>query len=133
MRLIKIIKEKLYNFFSLEKIIENKVREEVEQAKREFYNAKRELDDAIYNYKQAKKIVDDIIQVGVDVDLYNPNNNWAVICIGGNTDYVRFIDMSGSNIREILSFLRQFEPRSLKVDAPYNLKKQAFTKIGRYI
>lgn len=133
MRLKKFIKKKLYNFFGLDQIIESKVQGETKQTKREFYNAKRELDDAIYNYKQAKKIVDDIVQVGVDIDLYDPNSNWAVICIGGNTDYVRFIDMRGDNIRDISSFLRKFEATSLKVDAPYNLKKEAFTKIGRYI
>lgn len=53
------------------------------------------------------------IDVSVDVNHYTPS--WAVISIQGRrTDYIKFVYLQDSDIREIGDFLRHFE--RVKVD-----------------
>lgn len=53
------------------------------------------------------------IDVSVDVNHYTPS--WAVISIQGKkVDYIRFVNLGNSDIREIEDFLRHFE--RIKVD-----------------
>lgn len=71
----------------------------------------------------------DKLDVSVDVHQYEPS--WAVISLQGKKmDYVKFIDLGDSDIREIASFLRQFERRhNIKVDASPGLRE--WLKIDR--
>ena len=66
----------------------------------------KRLQDLELNLRTIKKI----IQVGVDVhmkpEIYG--RSWAVFCINGNSDYVRFVDMGAGEIREIARFVKQF-------------------------
>jgi hypothetical protein len=59
------------------------------------------------------------VDVSMDVHEYKYSPSWAVISIQGQkTDYIKFIDLGDSDIREIAKFLRQFEKNvNIKVDA----------------
>ena len=75
--------------------------------------------------KDQKRYINEIFDkfdVSVDVHEYEPS--WAVISLQGKKmDYVKFIDLGDSDIREIASFLRQFERRhNIKVDARPDLR-----------
>ncbi|UUV47029.1 hypothetical protein [Bacillus phage vB_BanS-Thrax5] len=56
-------------------------------------------------------------KIAVDHTVYD-NLSWAVICIDGKPEYVRFISLSNREIREIHSYLRQFDRGSRIVDSP---------------
>lgn len=48
----------------------------------------------------------------------NKSNNWAVICIEGESvDMVRFVDMSQEDLREVASFLKKFDNGRALIDA----------------
>ena len=61
-----------------------------------------------------------VVSVGADIvpNAMNGDRSWAVICIEGNYNIVKFIDMHGTDYRYILNFLKQFEGSRMVVDAP---------------
>lgn len=66
----------------------------------------------------AKRINQLIGNIDVSVDVHRRSGSWAVVSLRGQKmDYIKFIDLDGSNIVEIIEFLRQFEKDSVKIDA----------------
>lgn len=64
------------------------------------------------------KFMNSICDVGTDVGLYSPDHSWAVICVHGKMDYVKFVDMSQRDIMEIAYFLKRFEYSNRVTDSP---------------
>jgi hypothetical protein len=67
------------------------------------------------------KYMNSICDVGTDIGLYN-DHSWAVICIHGKIDYVRFIDMRREDVMTITKFLKNFEYSNRVTDSPLNYK-----------
>ena len=59
------------------------------------------------------------IDISVDVHEYKHSSSWAVISLQGQkTDYIKFIEMKDSDVREISQFLRKYERNAhIKIDA----------------
>lgn len=58
------------------------------------------------------------VEVSLD---HGYHDNWAVISVAGEkSDYIRFVDLRDRDIRDLQSFLRQFD-RS-KIDSPRNFE-----------
>lgn len=64
--------------------------------------------------------INQLYSVGVDVGIRD-HRNWAVICIEGKPNYVRFVDLGRNEVREVQRFLKQFEGSNRMVDAPYGM------------
>ena len=64
---------------------------------------------------EAKRTLASCMEVGVDVHL--KGGSWAVICLKGKAEYVKFIDLGHSNIMQISQYLRQFEDSHTTIDA----------------
>lgn len=84
----------------------------------------RELDKKISFNKEDIDIlhstIRNVISVGADVV---PNSicgerSWAIVCIEGNYNVVKFIDLHGADYRRILDFLKQYEGSRMVIDAP---------------
>lgn len=62
--------------------------------------------------------MNDICDVGVDVarDEYH---SWAVVCIHGKMDFMKFVPLNHSDIREVAQFLKRFEYSKRVVDSPF--------------
>ena len=69
-------------------------------------NASAHSDRALHEVDEMKLLYQSITNVGVDVD-YN-RHSWAVICIDGRPEYVKFVDLTGAEARDIKSFVNQF-------------------------
>lgn len=100
----------------LKKLFKWIFKSEIQELTKQISRAKEAADD----YERTRKKLDNIlsnIDVTVDVHEYNRYaSSWAVISIQGErTDFVKFIDLGKSDIREIQHFLSNFD-RS-KVDA----------------
>jgi hypothetical protein len=69
------------------------------------------------------------LQLGVD---FHPRGgSWAVVCVEGKPEYVKFIDLSKRDAEEIRHILRSFAERSGKrfiVDGVPNLPKDFFIR-----
>ena len=65
-----------------------------------------------------RKLMNDICDVGVDVarDKYH---SWAVVCIHGKMDFIKFVPLNHSDIREVAQFLKRFEYSKRVIDSPF--------------
>lgn len=125
--MIKIkIRQKLRDWLFREEIGDlNNAKEVLHKTERlmDLYNEKLTLsiDNACQSQKLAddtRKLVNSICEVGADINLRTREDSWAVVCIHGKMDYVKFIPMRQDNIREISHFLKQFEYSNRTLDTP---------------
>lgn len=72
------------------------------------------------------------IDISVDVHEYQYSPSWAVISLQGQkSDYIKFVDLGSSGIREISEFLRKYERSyNIKVDASPNASQ--FLRIKKH-
>ena len=68
--------------------------------------------------EDCRKFMNSICDIGTDIGFKNDDHSWAVICIHGKTDYVKFVDMSHRDVMEISSFLKRFEYSNRTTDSP---------------
>lgn len=82
-----------------------------------------ELDKKISYNKEDINILHDtinnVVSVGADV-CHNKSGerSWAVVCIEGNYNVVKFVDLRGADYRRMLDFLKQYEGSRMVIDAP---------------
>lgn len=69
-----------------------------------------------------QKMMNSICDVGTDVGFYSDDHSWAVICVHGKVDYVRFIDMRREDVMSIVKFLKNFEYANRITDSPLGYK-----------
>ena len=66
--------------------------------------------------EKSDKLSNILGNIDVSVDVHEYSRSWAVISIQGEkSDYIKFVDLGRSEIREIENFLRHFDRR--KIDA----------------
>ena len=58
-----------------------------------------------------------VVSVGADIYPYDRNRSWAVVCVEGNPNIVKFVDLSRQETRYVMDFLKQFEGSRMCVDA----------------
>ena len=68
--------------------------------------------------EDCRKFMNSICDVGADVGFHSPDHSWAVICIHGKIDYVKFVDMNHRDVMEIAAFLKKFEYSNRVTDSP---------------
>jgi len=69
-------------------------------------------------------MINKIVDVGMDVHMKS-SGSWAVLCIDGNPQYMKFIRFERNDIRELQYFLKRFEYSKRVIDAPM-LPKEFF-------
>lgn len=83
----------------------------------------REMHDKSHSLlSDCHKFMTSICDVGTDVGLHSNDHSWAVICVHGKMDYVKFVDMSQADIRSIANFLKHFEYSNRVTDSPLGYK-----------
>lgn len=76
------------------------------------------------------KTIENVVHIGTDVDANRTNHggSWAVVCIEGKMNIVKFVDLSRGDIRHVLDFLKQFEAAKHCIDMPYLAFKEELFK-----
>ena len=79
------------------------------------------LNEALYLSDEARKMVGRFLDIGVDlhVDPRNTKYNWAVVCVDGRPEYVKFIPLNNHDARSVLQYLKQFEYSKHTIDSPF--------------
>lgn len=72
--------------------------------------------------EDCRKFMNSICDVGTDVGFKSSDHSWAIICVHGKMDYVKFVDMSQADIRSIANFLKRFEYSNRVTDSPLGYK-----------
>lgn len=70
--------------------------------------------------EDCRKFMNSICDVGTDIGYKSADHSWAVICVHGKMDYVKFVDMNHRDIMEISKFLKNFEYSNRVTDSPLN-------------
>ena len=76
-----------------------------------------ELNEALKVSKEIKNYIENVLDIGVDVHTIEPESSWAVFCVGGRSDYVRFTRLNQKDIRSLSQFIKKFEGCDVKVDS----------------
>lgn len=87
-------------------------------------DATRQLKISTQQNEEMKRMYNQIIDVAVDVGFHDENHSWAVVCVEGRPEYVKFIPLSGADARTVMNFLRQFQYSRLIVDSPLRFKDE---------
>ena len=64
----------------------------------------------------------EITDVAVDVNMEKDEHSWAVVCIAGKPEYVKFIPLSKNDTRSVIDFLKRFQYSKHIVDNPIRFR-----------
>lgn len=93
-------------------------------AKNNCNEATRQCQISTRQNEEMKKMYNQITDVAVDVGFHDSERSWAVVCVEGRPEYVKFIPLSGADARTVMDFLRQFQYSKLIVDSPLRFKDE---------
>lgn len=84
-----------------------------------FNEAKIEMKNTTKIVEECRKTMNAICDVGVDVGFHDNYHNWAVVCIHGKREFVKFVPLTQKDIMYVASFLKQFEYSKRRIDSPF--------------
>lgn len=118
------LREKIKNWLFKEELEDLKIAKELyETAKNIERQAKHTYNKAAKEHLDSIQLVDSILDIGVDMSLPNSQEySWAVVCIKGHPEYVRFINLTGQDASQVLQFLKHFEQSNVTVDSPVHFR-----------
>ena len=65
------------------------------------------------------RTVENVVHIGTDVYKENQGHSWAVICVEGKMNLVKFVDLNRQDGRDVLDFLKRYEAGRHCIDTPY--------------
>lgn len=77
-----------------------------------------QLSDAKKEIEECRKLLTQFVDIGVDVGFCSEDHSWAVVCIAGKPEYVKFLPLTGGDAKDVLRFLKQFEYSKHVIDSP---------------
>ncbi len=123
------IKDKIKNWLLSEEI------ERLNYLEKSFNNAiysmqvaANQFSDGQKELEECRKLITEICDVGVDVGFYE-DHSWAVVCVAGNPEYVKFVPLNSRDTRAVIDFLKQFEYSKRIVDSPLAFKSMLNDRI----
>lgn len=85
-------------------------------------DAENQLHNAEKEVEECRKLLTQLVDIGVDVGFHSEDHSWAVICIAGKQEYVKFLPLETRDARDVLRFLKQFEYSRQVIDSPIAFK-----------
>ena len=128
------LKEKLKNWLFADeikriRILETCYKDQIDWCKDRADESYRASERARLSYQRSEKEVEEcrklltqLVDIGVDVGFHSEEHSWAVICIAGKQEYVKFLPLNSGDARDVLIFLKQFEYSRRIVDSPLAFK-----------
>lgn len=87
-------------------------------------NKLHNLDCRIDNYSRSagdieRRVgyIEGLVDVGIDVSVVN-HNSWAIVCVGGKPEYVKFFIADTKELREVQQFIKKFSRNRTITDCP---------------
>jgi hypothetical protein len=92
----------------------------IKSTRTELFKINDKLSETNEKLNALKKTVSSIISIGADITRHehDTSGSWAVICVEGKYNIVKFINMKGQDYVRIVNFLREFECSRRVIDAP---------------
>lgn len=124
------IREKLIKFLSIDEMkqhnydefkrLTNLMQREEQERKMSFKYIDNQLGKAQKDIETLHETIRNVVSVGADIRPSNLRNerSWAVVCIEGNFNVVKFVDLHSADYQEILRYLKRFEGSRMCIDTP---------------
>jgi uncharacterized protein YbaA (DUF1428 family) len=91
-------------------------RNSVELQTNRFYERFQHNDEAISTLHNT---IENVVHIATDIEYRETNSrSWAVVCVEGKINIVKFIDLNGRDAREIMMYLKQYEAGRHCIDFP---------------
>lgn len=84
--------------------------------------AKKNCEDSQRELEECRKLINQICDIGVDVGIRGEEHSWAVVCIAGRAEYVKFIALNRGDARQVMDFLKRFQYSKHVIDSPIAFK-----------
>lgn len=122
------LKEKIKQWLIKEVLKEEiqKLNEEIQklnQAQACYNRASCLCEESLENNREMQKMFNEITDVAVDVNMVKDEHSWAVVCIAGKPEYVKFIPLSKNDARSVSDFLKRFQYSKHIVDSPIGFRR----------
>ena len=78
----------------------------------------RELDQSLETNVQLQKLITPLLDVGTDIG-FRDDHSWAVVCVKGKPEYVKFVSLEHKDTREIINFLKRYDKSNHVIDSPF--------------
>lgn len=121
--MIKLLKEKIRKW--LLEVLQpdlDALKEDIAKSNDKLEIATQQCQISTRQNEEMKKMYNQITDVAVDVGFINEEHSWAVVCIAGKPEYVKFIPLNGADARTVIEFLRHFQYSNQIVDSPFFFK-----------
>lgn len=69
--------------------------------------------------KKSRELMNSICDVGVDISLGKNEHSWAVVCIKGKKEYIKFMPLNDESVYSVINFLKQFKNSNMVIDSPF--------------
>ena len=124
------IKEKIKNWlFSAEMLRINQLEKRVEDSTNRLRLASIQLCNSEKEIEECRKLLTQFVDIGVDVGFHCDDHSWAVICIAGKPEYVKFMPLAHKDAKCVLDFLKQFQYSRQVIDSPFAFREMVKDRI----
>lgn len=111
------IRYKLGKFLGIDDLL-NMFDKHIDRNEYEFYRIDRDMFKFNKSINVLHDTIESVVHIGTDVDMGCQPHSWAVVCIEGKMNVVKFIDLKNKDAKEILDFLKCFDAGRHCIDAP---------------
>lgn len=114
------IKKKLFAFLGIN-TLHKELKQENENLRNRLYSLEKMNERVIGESAVVRKENDLIMKqfnLSADINLHGREESWAVFSIKGKPEYVSFVSLGNREMREIHSFVSQFQRTNRTIDSP---------------
>ena len=124
------IKEKIKEcLFSAEIQRINQLEKQIEDSTNRLRLASIQLGNSEKEIEECRRLLTQFVDMGVDVGFHSDDHSWAVICIAGKPEYVKFMPLAYKDAKCVLDFLKQFQYSRQVIDSPFAFREMVRDRI----
>ena len=124
------IKEKIKEWlFSSEMLRIKQLEKQIEESTNRLRLASIQLGNSEKEIEECRRLLTQFVDMGVDVGFHSDDHSWAVICIAGQPEYVKFMPLAHKDAKCVLDFLKQFQYSRQVIDSPFAFKRMIEDRI----
>lgn len=124
------IKEKIKEWlFSSEMLRIKQLEKQIEESTNRLRLASIQLGNSEKEIEECRRLLTQFVDIGVDVGFHSDDHSWAVICIAGKPEYVKFMPLAHKDAKCVLDFLKQFQYSRQVIDSPFAFREMVRDRI----
>lgn len=107
----------------------NQLEKQIEGSTNRLRLASVQLGNSEKEIEECRKLLTQFVDMGVDVGFHSDDHSWAVICIAGKPEYVKFMPLAHKDAKCVLDFLKQFQYSRQVIDSPFAFREMVKDRI----